>query len=838
MLSIGAMAGAQGDYYVHLAREDYYLDGGEPPGKWLGTGAEKLGLRGTVDGDELRHLLRGFSADGNHGLIKNAGSDRHQPGWDLTFSAPKSVSVLWSQAGAETRKAIQQAHAIAVKEALTYLEETAGFTRRGRGGRTHEPAGLLIATFEHGTSRAIDPQLHTHCLVLNLATRADNTTGTVLSKPLYEHKMAAGALYRAELASQLERQLGVICERTKSWFEIAGIPKALLEFFSKRRAAIEEKLSASGMETASAAAFAALATREPKDLVAPRSELFRQWHEGGRENGFGEAQAKAIMGRAPERDRTKEMAQAFREALGKITASQSHFSEKDFIRYVAEASQGRGLDARLIRGWAKYDLEHSPEVVRLGTAKGEKRYTTVEMMTLEKELLKTAERLKTDTSHKVRAATVKAVIAKRGKMNPEQRAAIEHATRSPGRVQVISGIAGTGKTYMLGACREAWERDGFNVVGTALAGKAARELESHAGIKSDTLAKRLWDLDNDDQGKGNRFRIDSRTIMVLDEAGMVGTRQMEQLIKAVDRGGGKLVLVGDAGQLQAIEAGGAFAALGRRLGQAELTEIIRQSEEWARESVHEMRRGDSALALKRFAEHGLLSVSKNRDEAIRALVADWEKHSLGDPKDSLIFVGTNLEATKINRLCQAARIGRKKTARQAGVQVGSETIYPGDRVLCTRKGRAYGVENGDVGTAIHVDGMRGIITLQLDRQETVSLPIQEYENLRLGYAVTTHKGQGATVGRAYILAGGSMQDREISYVQASRARHETRLYTDESEAGAKLHDLVRQMSKSRAKTLAHDVGDSIETITREATNTVKTVAQDVASGINMRLGPG
>lgn len=840
MLSIGAMASGQGEYYLHLAREDYYLEGGEPPGKWQGRGASTLGLQGEVAGDQLAQLLEGFSAVGHSPLVQNAGKDRHQPGWDLTFSAPKSVSVLWSQADKQIRHEIQQAHAAAVKQAISYIEDTASFTRRGRGGHTREPAGLIVAMFEHGTSRAVDPQLHSHCLVLNIGSRSDGTTGSLLSKPLYLHKMATGTLYRAELACQLERRLGVICERTKSWFEIAGIPKAVMECFSKRRAAIEERLSAQGLETASAAAFAALTTRKVKDLVPPREQLFGAWQNSGKEQGFDRSQIRAMLDRTPKRNQAREVAAAFREAVNTITASQSHFSEKDFIRHAAEAAQGRGLGASVIVSRARQELEHSKDFVRLGATNEEQRYTTLEMMRLERELLKTAQEMKNDTSHRVRAAVAKDILAKKPTLTAEQRAAFVHATQEAGAVRVISGMAGTGKTYMLRACREAWEKAGFKVAGAALSGKAAQELQMGSGIVSDTLAKRLWDLEHgghQDRARHdvkqtarpalskpthplNPFNVDKRTIVVLDEAGMVGTRQMERLIKAVERGGGKLVLVGDAKQLQAVEAGGPFAALGKRLGQAELTDIIRQDQAWARQSVHELARGESAAALRRFAEHGLLSISKSRDEAIRAMVSDWKKTGLKNPKENLIFVGTNLEADRVNGLCQVALLKRDGSLPKAKIKVGTITIHGGDRVLCTKKSRVYGVENGDTGTAVRIDPIRRTITIELDRGRTVTVPVREYEDLRLGYAVTTHKGQGATVDRAYVLIGGSMQDREISYVQASRARHETRLYTDELEAGENLHGLVRQMSQSRVKTLAHDVvgqRDTEQTLSPEIT---------------------
>jgi conjugative relaxase-like TrwC/TraI family protein len=184
MLSISALSGDQGDYYLKLARDDYYLKGGEPRGLFLGQGAEALGLTGSVKKREFKSLLQGFSPDGKNPLIQNAGKPNHQAGWDLTFSSDKSVSVLWSQATPDVRKAIQEAQLEAVKEAISYLQDSAAFTRRGKAGREIEKAKLIVAAFEHGTSRAQDPQLHTHCLILNVCVRQDRTTGTILSKPL------------------------------------------------------------------------------------------------------------------------------------------------------------------------------------------------------------------------------------------------------------------------------------------------------------------------------------------------------------------------------------------------------------------------------------------------------------------------------------------------------------------------------------------------------------------------------------------------------------------------------------------------------------------------------
>ena len=172
------------EYYEELAKDDYYTKGGEPPGKWIGRGALSLMLSTYIDTVDYRRIFNGFDPDGEK-LCENAGNN-HRAGWDLTFSAPKSVSILWARADEEIRKAIQAAQQTAVEQALTFIEEHAAYTRRGKGGKTLErTTGLIAATFEHSTSRAQDAQLHTHCLIANLSERHDGTWGTLESKPFF-----------------------------------------------------------------------------------------------------------------------------------------------------------------------------------------------------------------------------------------------------------------------------------------------------------------------------------------------------------------------------------------------------------------------------------------------------------------------------------------------------------------------------------------------------------------------------------------------------------------------------------------------------------------------------
>jgi Ti-type conjugative transfer relaxase TraA len=383
-------------------------------------------------------------------------------------------------------------------------------------------------------------------------------------------------------------------------------------------------------------------------------------------------------------------------------------------------------------------------------------------------------------------------------LSNEQRHALFHITETDGGVKVVAGMAGTGKTTLLAAAREVWEASGYQVIGASLSGKAAQGLEGGAGIESDTIHRRLLDLD-----KGT-LSITPKTILVIDEAGMVGTRQMERLVSATQEAGGKLVLVGDAKQLQPIEAGGPFKAIAERVGAAELTDIRRQRDERDHAAVKEIAGGRAENALRSYAERGLLRVEDDRRGAIEKLISDWRREVGRKPEDGLIITGTRLEAATINKLAQEAR----KVAGELGqrtVRVDGTLLFEKDRILFTKNSRLYGVKNGNLGTIEKIDERSDTITAKLDTGQRVTVSLSHYQDIRLGYAITTHKGQGVTVEKSFVLAGGEMQDRELSYVQASRARRETRLYTDRNEVGDVVTTLAQQMNKSRQKEIALDL---------------------------------
>ncbi len=278
----GSVAAASA-YYQHMATDEYYTAAHEAEGEWAGRGAERLALNGPVSKAGFDAALRGI--DPRTGAPLTQTHRAHTPGWDMTFSAPKSVSVLWALSPDKDRLEIEAAHRVAVNASLRYLEDHHAFTRRGRGGAVREPvAGLVTAQFHHETSRDLDPQLHTHLFIFNMAPRVDGSWGSLVSRELYKAQKAAGAAYRAQLANELERQ-GHTLTRYDNGFRVTAIPRDIERVFSKRRVAIEAAAAEHGYRTPKGMQLAALRTRAPKRIRDPQA-LRAAWQKEARALGF------------------------------------------------------------------------------------------------------------------------------------------------------------------------------------------------------------------------------------------------------------------------------------------------------------------------------------------------------------------------------------------------------------------------------------------------------------------------------------------------------------------------------------------------------------------------
>jgi conjugative relaxase-like TrwC/TraI family protein len=818
----------RGDYFLKLT--DYYAGVGgriEPDGVWFGEGAAALGLAGKVRKRDLRRMLDGYGPNGAP-LVQNAGKENGQSGWDCVMAAPKSVSNVWA-GRPEYRKQIEAAHDEAVRRTLADAEQLAGWTRRGKAGVDRERARLAVATFQHASSRNGDELLHTHCLFLRPTVRADGTTGALDPRELYRHQQALAGLYRAHLSYLLEQQ-GFRLKRRKSWFEIEGAPEALVKASSTRREELLEAAAAYGGESGAAREVSRLRTRQEKEML-PRREYFARWQARAEAHGLTAEYAKALVGAVPARDTAGELAAALELGLKRATAEHASFSAAELLRFVAEEAICRGFDPRVLRDAVRDHLANEQKVVKLGRVGDHVRFTTPEMMALEKALLEAAERMAGEGVRPVSSDAIERAIrrteerealkarqkdanAGRIELTQEQRAALYHAGQR--RLSVIEGLAGTGKTTALFALREAFEREGRKVMGASIAGKAVRGLAEGAGIESYTVARLVGaqelnfvgDFDRTDDEGRRRVKLDRSTVLIVDEAGMLGNRAAERLVREAERTGAAIVLVGDSSQLQAVAAvGGAFKALSARLGSARLTEITRQKEQFEREAVKDFQQGNAAQALRPYVERGLVWVEETREKAIDALVAEWKRSGgLDCPRAHQVFVSTNEERREVNARIQNLLRAEGRLGK-AGVEVKDAVVYQGDRVMFLRGSGYLGVENGDMGEVTAVDPFAETVEVLLDRGAKVKVALKKYDrnNLTLSAAITTHKGQGVTVDYSYLLTGGGMTDLHSAYVQGSRARLGAKYFTDAYEAGDDLADLARQMSRRREKELAHDV---------------------------------
>ena len=613
MLSIKLIGSSKQEvgYYAELG-EDYYVDGSEALGIWWGDGAESLGLSGTVQADQFRNILIGKSANGEKSLVQNAGHATRRAAFDLTFSVPKSVSIARVTADSHRAKQIDAACNRASAKAFEAVQELCGFTRRGGAGQRSEPAKLVAAVFRHETARGLknnipDPNLHYHMVLCNVAVREDGSTGTFDGRFLFRRqmKMALGALFRTELSRQLE-QIGLATYRPEnergrksSWFELQSIPRKLIETFSKRREQIVDWLRENKQSGAKAAERAALSTRQAKNHFSMQ-QLRNAWQGVARQFGFdSKTLTQTNIDQLPP-DSAIAAQRAVERALEIVTRERGHFTETDLLRYTAQEAQCHGIGSEQVISVVRESLQNEKQIVRLQMVKGERRYTTQEVLDIETRLFAAARRSANSSEHLVSNRVLAEVIGQHKTLKPEQAEAVRHLTSRAGRIQCVNGMAGTGKTFMLGVAKDAWQSAGFEVVGTALAAKAAQGLQEGSGIESTHIHRLMWELNN------AKRTLRDRMVLVVDEAGMIGTRQMEKLVSLTEKSNTKLVLVGDHRQLQAIEFGAPFRGLAERIGVAELTEITRQRERWARTAVTELADGRSESALQKYAERGVI----------------------------------------------------------------------------------------------------------------------------------------------------------------------------------------------------------------------------------------
>jgi conjugative relaxase-like TrwC/TraI family protein len=806
VLSIAKLAAGQQHYYVSAVAkgvEDYYTGRGEAPGEWLSTGgSSELALSGRVDEDDLHAVLSGADPRDGAQMIR---SSRRVPGFDATFSAPKSVSLLYALGDPETAKHAVEAHDAAVLAAVGHLERVAAYGRRGAGGAEQiATSGLVAAAFRHRTSRTGDPQLHTHVLIANMARGIDARWSALDGRLLLLNGRTAGYLYQAHLRAELTRRLGVTWKQpVKGMAELEGIPTAVLRAFSQRRVEIEARMEEMGVRGRDGAQVATLDTRRDKRAPEETKTLRERWAAEAAVLGFTRRDVAKVRGKTREPAPTTATRQRLDQVL---TEHASFFDRRDVLRAIAEAAS-EGVDVREAELRADRYVGSSA-VAPLSPAVTGMRYSTPELLAIEQALLESAERHAYDGVGIATNDDLRQAIAERPSLNDEQREFVQRITTSGAAIELVVGAAGAGKTFALDAARAAWQRSGHRVIGVALAARAAAELQAGSGIPSFTIDALLYHCESN-----RHSALPANSIVVVDEAGMVGTRKLDRLHRLTRRANAKLVLVGDPRQLPEIQAGGAFVALFRRIGGSRLLANMRQRDPIERLALRELRGRKVNAAIERLTEHGRVHELPTADTARTELVTEW--HNARTSGAHAVMVA--LRRVDVADLNARARSILKSTGEVKGQELLTPTgaFAVGDEVLATRNRRRRGLINGTIGTVTAVNRRDFTISIRTRDGHDVVVPTDYIQDGHLthAYAISIHKAQGMTCDASFVL-GDDQLYLEAGYTALSRGRHRNELFTvqvneaehDCSDAHeTRAPDIVAALTRTRAQQLGTDL---------------------------------
>lgn len=782
VLTIGKLGSsrAQLDYYeqqVAAGIEDYYAGRGECGGVWRGGGVGALGLAPGQDVERraFMALMRGLHPV-TASVLRPMGACSTVAALDLTFSAPKSVSVLFAIGDERTAAALLEAHERAVDAAVAYLGREACFTRRGHAGAERvRGEGFVAASYRHRMSRAGDPQLHTHVVVANM-TRAIGKYTTLDAHALYEHKSAAGAFYRAVLRGEVRERLPWVSWRQtgRGLFEIAGIPEPVLRHFSQRRAEIEQRareLVGVGAELSREVMQGiALATRRTKEYGVNGSTWGERSEARAAEHGFGRAELAALQDRAPALAQEPNLLIRFARLSGPQGLTETHntFERRHALAELAGAFT-RGVGASQLEAATTRYLA-DPSVRALGPGRDDQdRYTTVGLLACEREIMEGAER---------RSATQVAVLSREPvdqvlsgcepRPTADQTAAILALTSSGHGIDVVEALAGTGKTTMIGALSACYQLAGWRVIGAAPTGRAARQLRDTAGIPAGTMHSLAAELDRADG-------FAPRTVLVLDEAGMAPTRLTAQLLAHADRAGAKVIAVGDPGQLGSVEAGGWLAALARQRSVVQLHEVMRQRNPAERAALEALRDGEPERYVAH--KHDAIILHATEVDALQALVEQWHAAQQHHGMSNAVMIARDNQTRE--RLNQAARAQLRHDGElpPVGVVIGDREFAPGDRVIARRNDRHLDVDNGTLGRVIDANTRAASVLIDTDGGERRKLDLAYVAaHVEHAYALTGHGAQSGTVTWAGVIGRPEEFTREWAYTALSRARDQTVLH--------------------------------------------------------------
>jgi conjugative relaxase-like TrwC/TraI family protein len=833
------------EYYTRELATDHeaYLSGhGESPGRWYGAGAKGLGLEGEASVAEFEAMFEG--RDPTTGELLGRPHGRNAvPAFDVVLRPTKSVSVLYGLGDPAIGRAVLSAHHAGLAEAVGYLDEHLG-ARRGHGGHEHVSGqGLVAVGFDHRTSREGDPLLHTHLVTANRVQGPDGRWTALDGRDLYRHRLAADAIYRASYQRELVRTLGV------EWTpadrhgnrELQGMPEGLVQGFSKRAGQIDaqlDRLVADGRKrTPRLVKWTVQATRKPKQRETPDT-LYRRWRQEAAARGVDpDTLVRTVTGRTANRVQDQTVSA---DAAGRLfdrlagpeglTEHASTFTRPDVL--VALASGLTGAERIELEALADRFLAERAVSVVADRALEERRWSTPDLLAVEQRLVTSATNRTGEQAAVASHQAVRDALAAHPTAGADQQAMVRDLCQGGQGVALVVGRAGTGKTFALGIARHAWQVDGYRLLAAAPTGIATMSLQGEGFEDVATCDRLLGDLDRGQE------TLDSQTVLVVDEVGMLGSRKLTRLLEHADQAQAKVVLVGDDRQLAPIDAGGGFRALRLRLGASELTENRRQHQVWEREALELVRSGLVEEAVAAYQAHERVVAADSKPAATLALLQDWWaawQQADHDPAQEVVVLATRrTEVDRLNSACQELLAAQGRLGPER-LQVEDRQLAVGDRVVCGHNAMAeLGVANGSRGTITALDPHARTLTLRLDGHDDREFTLprsyldgrgrgERNRRVDLAYATTGHRAQGLTRGRALVRLTGT-EDVNWLYVQLSRARHDTRLYAvvgpepqgageldlpDRDKPDAYLQ-LAQALSRAGGQTLAIDTPSSLD----------------------------